>query len=294
MVNFKNYIGCVPLIVHGAKQTVKDTGDLGGTRGRTAIGIKGKSLVLYCSKDGTSSAAKPSVLRNELFKLGCTEALMLDGGGSSQCNLGGNTITSSRRVANLFLVYLKKGTTSPGSGSTSSSTTYNCPYAKPSAITTVKQGTKNSNNVRWVQWMLRNVYNYGIAIDGSFGPATLGAVKDFQKNNGLAVTGNATPATISKMATGTAQKYVPPVVTPPTASVTKCPYATPVITVKYGNIGTNVRWVQWTLKNKFGYNLAVDGHFGNATLTAVKQFQKAKGLAVDGYVGPATRTAMLK
>lgn len=302
LTNFKNYIGCVPLIVHGAKQTVKDTGDLGGKRGRTAIGIKGNSLVLYCSKDGTSNAAKPSVLRNELFTLGCTEALMLDGGGSSQCNLGGNTITSARRVANLILVYLKKTSVTPPSTSTGTNSTtppFNCPYAKPASV--VKSGVRNSNNARWVQWVLKNVYNYNIEVDGSYGPATTNAVKDFQKNNGLTITGNVTIATRDKMATGTAKKYVasapitPPVtpVTPP-SSTTKCPYATPIVTVKYGNANTNVRWVQWMLKNKFGYNLAVDGHFGNATLTAVKQFQKSKGLAVDGYVGPATRAAMLK
>ena len=40
--------------------------------------------------------------------------------------------------------------------------------------------------------------------------------------------------------------------------------------------------------NKFGYNLAVDGIVGNATLNAIKDFQKKNGLVVDGIAGDNT------
>ncbi len=45
--------------------------------------------------------------------------------------------------------------------------------------------------------------------------------------------------------------------------------------------------------NKLGYNCgAVDGGMGPKTLSAIKSFQKSKGLKVDGLVGPATRRAL--
>lgn len=43
-----------------------------------------------------------------------------------------------------------------------------------------------------------------------------------------------------------------------------------------------------------GTRLAVDGYFGKETKTAVKRFQKKKGLEVDGIVGEKTRTALRK
>lgn len=50
---------------------------------------------------------------------------------------------------------------------------------------------------------------------------------------------------------------------------------------------SEVKRVQ-TLLNKDGFNLTVDGLFGNATRTAVKSFQKRYGLIVDGFVGRNT------
>lgn len=106
--NKKNYIACTPLISYGKKiaKLVYDAGQ-GGTRGRTAIGIKGGKLALYCTRDGTSSARTPERLRDDLFTAGWESAVMLDGGGSSQCNLAGERITSSRKVQHLILVYLR-------------------------------------------------------------------------------------------------------------------------------------------------------------------------------------------
>ena len=82
----------------------------GGKRGRSAIGLRGGSLALYCSSDGTD-AATPEALRDELAGLGWSSAVMLDGGGSSQCDFGGERITASRKVHNWICVYLKQGGT---------------------------------------------------------------------------------------------------------------------------------------------------------------------------------------
>ena len=70
-------------------------------------------------------------------------------------------------------------------------------------------------------------------------------------------------------------------------------YPEPTETVKKGDKGTPVRWVQNKL-NKFGYKLSVDGKFGGGTDKAVRDFQKKKGLTDDGKVGRNTRNALKK
>ena len=104
----RNYIACTPLIVSGKKlsKLTYDAGQ-GGSRGRTAIGIKGGKLALYCTKDGSSAARTPEKLRDDLFAAGWESAVMLDGGGSSQCDFAGQTVVSSRKVQHLILVYLR-------------------------------------------------------------------------------------------------------------------------------------------------------------------------------------------
>lgn len=56
--------------------------------------------------------------------------------------------------------------------------------------------------------------------------------------------------------------------------------------------GNDVKWLQWELNSK-GYDLEVDGKFGNDTKAAVQAYQMAFGLKVDGIVGSATRYSML-
>lgn len=62
-------------------------------------------------------------------------------------------------------------------------------------------------------------------------------------------------------------------------------------TLKKGSKGSDVKTLQQTLNN-LGYNLSVDGIFGNGTEDDVKDFQKSKGLTVDGIVGPKTWEAL--
>ena len=51
--------------------------------------------------------------------------------------------------------------------------------------------------------------------------------------------------------------------------------------------------LQWTL-NRLGYDCGtVDGKFGQGTDSAVRKFQKAKGLSVDGKVGTKTKSALI-
>lgn len=54
-----------------------------------------------------------------------------------------------------------------------------------------------------------------------------------------------------------------------------------------GSFGEDVKVLQANL-NYNGYNLVVDGIFGNQTLNSVKDFQGKNGLKADGMVGPKT------
>ena len=83
------------------------------------------------------------------------------------------------------------------------------------------------------------------------------------------------------------------------------PYPEPTVTIKKGSKGSNVKWVQWELREagytkKFQYDkvkyaaVTVDGDFGTITDAAVRSYQKKHKLGVDGKVGPATRESFKK
>ena len=98
---WRNYICCVCLLRGGKAETLIYNRDVGGSRPRTAMGLKGGALCLYCADGGRT----PEELQAELLALGWESAVMLDGGGSSQCDLMGERIASNRKVHNLILVY---------------------------------------------------------------------------------------------------------------------------------------------------------------------------------------------
>jgi peptidoglycan hydrolase-like protein with peptidoglycan-binding domain len=77
---------------------------------------------------------------------------------------------------------------------------------------------------------------------------------------------------------------------PPSAN----PYPEPTKPVKEGDIGADVKWLQWELAEG-GYlrKDEIDGSFGVITLGALLAFQFKNNLEVDGVCGPKTR-AMLK
>ena len=177
----RNYIACTPLIVSGralAKLTY-DPGQ-GGKRGRSAMGIKGGSLALYCSRDGSGDVRTPEALRNDLAREGWESAIMLDGGASSQCDFQGSRIASSRRVQHYILVCLKRG---------------GCPYPEPTAL--VRQGSSGSG-ARWVQWQLQR-HGGDLAVDGAFGAESNRTLRAFQQVFGLSVDGICGPATRAKL-----------------------------------------------------------------------------------------------
>lgn len=110
--NVSNFISCVCLLRGGKREKISVTSALDGARQRSAIGLMGDKLALYCTDEGTT----PGALQRELEKLGCTDAVMLDGGGSSQCDFNGKQIKTARVVHNLLLVYTKKTGEAPEKG----------------------------------------------------------------------------------------------------------------------------------------------------------------------------------
>ena len=112
---------------------------------------------------------------------------------------------------------------------------------------------------------------------GSFGSATKSAVQAFQKAKGLSVDG---------------------IVGPNTAAALGISYQSGLVlarNLKFGDTGDDVAEMQRALANagySGGMNPALYGSFGSATRSAVKAFQKAKGLAVDGIVGEKTTAAL--
>ncbi|MGV0028489.1 peptidoglycan-binding domain-containing protein [Phormidesmis priestleyi] len=59
-------------------------------------------------------------------------------------------------------------------------------------------------------------------------------------------------------------------------------------TLRLGNTGEDVKFVQRVL-NVYGFgSLAEDGVFGSGTEAAVKRYQSSRGLPADGIVGSGT------
>ena len=98
---YQNFISCVDLINpwDGVVKKILYQSDMGGKRPRTAIGqLKDGRILLYCDKTGIT----PEALQDVLEDMGCVTAMMLDGGGSTQCIFPDGKVTSERIVHNLL------------------------------------------------------------------------------------------------------------------------------------------------------------------------------------------------
>lgn len=113
---WSNYIACTHIVMDGkpVKQPVYNIAQ-GGKRGRSAIGTKivnGKRRIcLYASKDGSSAKRTPEQLAQLLADYGWNDAVMLDGGTSSQAYFDHERrqVNSHRKVPHVILIYMKKG-----------------------------------------------------------------------------------------------------------------------------------------------------------------------------------------
>lgn len=105
---------------------------------------------------------------------------------------------------------------------------------------------------------------------GYYGSVTTNAVKFFQRANGLTIDGVAGQETLQVMFSDQAKKY----------------------TIQPGDSGTDVASLQRRLKELNYFTGNATGYYGTASVTAIKEFQKANGLTVDGKVGIRTRDVL--
>lgn len=283
--DYKNYLACCYLIVDGKKiEKPNYNSDVGGARGRTAIGIKGDSLVLYASKDGTSDAKTPEKLRDYLFDKGVESLVMGDGGGKVNYYADGYIMQGSAKSQNLVLVYLKEdenietGKEDNGMEIIKKYITKN-PRYKANEIKT-KTG--------YVQHSTGTPGAMATSIINSFNSASAQAeAHGIIDNTGIY---QLLPHNIRAWHVGGSANNTH-------VGVEVCePQDTRFLDTNWYNLSQNgknnttfaVKAVQQELVDR-GYDTnGVDGIFGSGTKAAVIAFQKAQGLSQDGIVGKDT------
>ena len=106
---FDNYICCVCLVRNSKPEILYYDSSVGGSRPRTAIGTFPDGRIwLYAD----SSNKTPEQLRNIALEAGVKDAIMLDGGGSTQCIFPTGNVNSARKVQNYICIWEEKENTS--------------------------------------------------------------------------------------------------------------------------------------------------------------------------------------
>ena len=103
-----SFLSGVPLLKAGAKLHRDLTPDVARSAARTAVGwLANGKVVLWCDKTSLTREQ----LQNKLLGLGVVDALMLDGGGSTQGIFPKGKVTSSRKVPTMLLFWERKANT---------------------------------------------------------------------------------------------------------------------------------------------------------------------------------------
>lgn len=152
------------------------------------------------------------------------------------------------------------------------------PSVKKSPFIPVQAGQPAAHGPRVVQ-IQRLLQQHGLRLhaDGWYGRETERVVREFQRSHGLRADGIVGPAT--SVALHRQPRSV--------RSVRQLALRHPPVS------GDDVITIQRALR-RAGYQVAVDGHFGQQTEVAVARFQRARGLHPDGVVGPRTWKALTR
>ena len=178
--------------------------------------------------------------------------------------------------------YVYKKYVSVSSGSSSGSSSSGSSSSGSSSSGGTCQIGDNGDHVRKVQKRLIALGYLSGSADGSFGNMTKDAVKAFQQNNGLKVTGKVNSTTLDRLNSSSAVKAGSKASSSSSSSSSSDGTCSP------GDTGDAVRKVQKRLI-KLGYlEGSADGDYGNMTKNAVKAFQKRNGLSVTGSVNSKT------
>ena len=147
---------------------------------------------------------------------------------------------------------------------------------------TLKKGSQGAA-VKLLQKRLKELGYYKSWVDGDYGNETVTAVKNFQRKNGLSVDGVAGSTTLKKLNSTSAID-----VNGKTEEDKKEESSSSDGSLKKGSQGEKVKELQRRLKELGYYKDYVDGDYGDATVKAVKAFQKMNGLTEDGVAGSTT------
>ena len=97
-----SFLSGVPLLKNRAKLERNLTPDVARPAARTAVGwMPDGRICLWCDKTSLTRGQ----LQNKLLDLGVTDALMLDGGGSTQGIFPNGKVASSRKIPTLLLFW---------------------------------------------------------------------------------------------------------------------------------------------------------------------------------------------
>lgn len=174
--------------------------------------------------------------------------------------------------------------TTPKPPTTTAQTTQTTPTSPTANVTPPTASLKPGDSGTQVTLLQKALAALGFSpgkADGTYGPGTTKAVKDFQNSKELTADGIAGPTTISALAQALGGG---------TGQATSA--QAPTTTLKPGDSGTQVTLLQQALAT-LGYSPGkADGTYGAGTKKAVGAFQKAQGLTADGIVGPRTLAAL--
>ena len=162
-------------------------------------------------------------------------------------------------------------------------------------------GDENSD-VKKLQQALNILGYYDGKIDGIYGDGTTKAVTQYQKDEGLEADGYAGTSTVTSIfgscsKTSMTTQPEPGSSASSSSSSSSSKYSTVSSiseigsapgTSREGDSGSNVVKLQQALECLGYYDGAIDGVYGEGTVSAVKQFQKKRNMKDDGIAGSST------
>lgn len=105
-VGAQDYVGAYPVLVRAGKKETFVPAGIGGSRGRTAIGVGGNEFHIALVPDGSHDFTLDA-LRNKMIQAGATDAINLDGGGSTQFYAPLGNFFSTRYVRGFIGVWVR-------------------------------------------------------------------------------------------------------------------------------------------------------------------------------------------
>lgn len=179
-----------------------------------------------------------------------------------------------------------------GSGASAAPTAGTSAGGTTTDYTLLKEGMESSAVKTLQQRLIDLGYLTGSAT-GYYGTATKGAVKDFQKKNGLKNDGLAGSVTQALLYSSGAVAANGSTAGSGTASPTPTAAPSTAYTLlKKGVTSSAVKTLQEKLISLGYLKTTATGYYGSATFAAVKAFQQDNGLKADGIAGNETQTRL--